>query len=156
MSHVDPPAALDAVGFLVGRFRGHGRFRRGQTVFEKDVVGRWEVGGHFLSLSMTASYRVADAVADVHHALAVIGCDHASGDLEARVFTDGGGVFEHRLIVDRGRIAFRDRVPHEVRAAEARTTLVVTPDGYEESLEITRGGERFEPYSFVRLLRLAE
>src|SRR2546423_14032228 len=70
MSHVDPPAILGTLGFLVGRFHGEGKFQRGGVTVAKDVIGRWEVGGHFLSLSMTALYRLRDAVADIHHAMA--------------------------------------------------------------------------------------
>lgn len=154
MSHVDPPVALGALGFLVGRFHGEGRFERGATTFEKQVVGQWEVGGHFLSLSMTASYRVEDVVADVHHALALVGVDPASGDLEAHVFTDGGQVLEHRLRLEADRLSFRDRVPHEAHAREARKILLRTAYGYDETLEVDRGGDGFETYSVVRLRRL--
>lgn len=154
MSHVDPPAALGTLGFLVGRFHGEGRFQRGAVTFEKEVVGRWEVGGHFLSLSMVASYRVEDVVADVHQALALVGVDPASGDLQAHVFTDGGQVLEHRLRLDADRLSFHDRVPHETRAKQARKTLVRTAYGYEETLEVDRDGDGFETYSVVRLRRL--
>jgi hypothetical protein len=153
MSHLEPPAALSALDFLIGRFQGEGNFARGETTFAKQVVGRWEVGGHFLSLSMTASYRVKNAIADVHHAMAVVGVDAASGDLEARVFTDGGQVLEHRLRVELDRILFRDRVPHETRAQQARKILLRTPYGYDEMLEVDRRGEGFETYSVVRLRR---
>jgi hypothetical protein len=153
MSHVDPPAALSALEFLIGRFRGEGTFEQGGTTFEKEVIGHWEAGGHFLSLSMTASYRVEGAIVDVHHAIAVVGVDPASGDLEARVFTDGGQVLEHRLRVEPDRILFPDRVPHEARARQARKILRPTPEGYDETLEIDRRGEGFETYSVVRLRR---
>ena len=155
MSHVDPPAALDALVFLIGRFRGEGRFERAGTTFEKQVFGRWEAGGHFLSLSMTAAYRVHDSVADVHHALAVVGLDAARAGLAARVFTDGDEMFELPLSVGLDRISFRDRAPHETAAREARKTLLRTPDGYQETLEVDRGSG-FETYSLVRLRRLAD
>ena len=151
MSHVDPPRSLGALDFLIGRFHGEGRFERGRTTYSKDVVGRWEVGGHFLSLSMMASYRVENRIADVHHAMAVVGVEPATGVFAARVFTDGGEVLEHRLLIDLDRVTFHDRVPHETRAQGARKTLVRTPYGYEETLELERAEDRFEIYSIVRL-----
>jgi hypothetical protein len=156
MSHVDPPVALGLLGFLVGQFHGEGWFQRGKTTFAKDVFGRWEVAGHFLSVSMSASYRVNDRVVDVHHALAVVGLERPSGAFQAHVFTDGGGVFEHRLLVEADRVSFDDRVPHESRASVARKILVRTSCGYDETLEIDRDGGGFETYSFVRLERIAE
>jgi len=154
MGHVDPSPHLGSLAFLVGRFRGEGRFRRGATSYSKDVVGRWEVGGHFLSLSMTASYRVEDRVADVHHALAIVGVERPGDAVAAHVFTDGGEVFEHRLVLQGDRITFGDRVPHETRARGARKTLVRTPYGYDETLELESEEDRFEVYSVVRLERL--
>ena len=154
MSHVDPPAILGTLGFLVGRFHGEGKFQRGGVTVAKDVIGRWEVGGHFLSLSMTAAYRLRDAVADVHHAMAVVGAGRSLGELHAHVFTDVGEVLEHHLVIEADRVTFRDRVPHEARARGARKTLVRTPYGYEEMLEVEREDLRFEVYSVVRLERL--
>ncbi|HSD10736.1 MAG TPA: hypothetical protein VLF14_07115 [Candidatus Binatia bacterium] len=156
MSHVDPPPILGALGFLVGRFRGEGTFERGATTFEKDVVGRWEVAGHFLSISMSASYRSNDRVMDVHHAMALVGVERRSGAFQAYVFTDGGEILEHRLVVEADRVSFDDRVPHESRARVARKILVRTAYGYDETLEIDREGGGFETYSFVRLERIAE
>jgi hypothetical protein len=157
MSHVDPSPDLATLGFLVGRFEGEGSLGRGATRVSKHVVGRWEVGGHFLSLAMTASYLVNQTLADVHHALAVVGVvTRPDGSLEARVFTDGGEIYEHRLVVEAGRLSFRDRVPHEVRASEARKILVPTDYGYDETLEIDRDGRGFERYSLVRLRRQAD
>jgi hypothetical protein len=156
MSHVDPTPSLGALGFLVGRFRGEGTFQRGATTFEKDVLGRWEVAGHFLSLCMSASYRVNDRVMDVHHAMALVGVERRSGAFQAHVFTDGGEIFERRLVVEAGRVSFGDRVPHESRARVARKVLLHTPYGYDETLEVDRGGGGFETYSFVRLERIAE
>jgi hypothetical protein len=155
VSHVEPPTALSALGFLIGRFRGEGKFERGKTSFEKQVVGRWEAGGHFLSLSMSAAYRVHDSIADVHHALAVVGLDAARAGLAARVFTDGDEVFELPLSVTLDRIWFRDRAPHETAARQARKILLRTTDGYQETLEVDRGSG-FEPYSLVRLRRLGD
>ncbi len=156
MSHVDPPVALGRLGFLVGRFHGEGRFQGGRTTFAKDVFGRWEAAGHFLSLSMSASYRVNDRVVDVHHALAVGGLERRSGVFRAHVFTDGGEILEHRPLVGADRVSFDDRVPHESRARAARKILVPTSYGYDETLEVDRDGEGFESYSFVRLDRIAE
>ena len=157
MSHVDPSPDLATLGFLVGRFTGEGSLGQGVTQVSKQVVGRWEVGGHFLSLAMTASYLVNQRLADVHHALAVVGVvTRPDGSLEARVFTDGGEIYEHQLVVEPGRVSFRDRVPHEIRASEARKILVPTDYGYDETLEIDRDGRGFERYSLVRLRRQAD
>ena len=82
MSHLEPPPALAALGFLVGRFQGEGRFEQAGTTFEKEVVGRWEAGGHFLALSMTASYRVRDAIADVHKPREKGSSDELKGAME--------------------------------------------------------------------------
>lgn len=154
MSHLAPPLTLEAIRFLVGHFHGEGRFEDGEITYEKEVIGRWEAGGHFLALSMKASYRENDAVADVHEAMAVVGIGRKGGALEAHVFTDGGLVFEHELELGADRVTFRDRVPHETRAREARKILVPQPYGYEELLELDRGGSRFEPYQVVRLRRV--
>jgi hypothetical protein len=156
MSHVAPPPSLGTLEFLVGRFRGEGTIGRGSTTFEKDVVGRWEVAGHFLSLAMSASYRVDDRVSDVHHAMALVGIERRSGAFQAYVFTDGGEIFEHRLVVEVGRVTFDDRVPHESRARLARKILVRRSYGYDETLEIDRDGGGFEAYSLVRLERITE
>jgi hypothetical protein len=158
MSHLEPsPSDRATLGFLVGRFTGEGALGKGVTRVSKQVVGRWEVGGHFLSLAMTASYLVGEEVADVHHALAVVGVmTRPDGSLDARVFTDSGQIYGHRLVVESGRVSFRDRVPHEIRASEARKILVATEYGYEETLEVDRGGQGFERYSVVRLRRQAD
>ena len=100
MSHIDPAPSLGALGFLVGRFRGEGTLQRGATTFEKDVVGRWEVAGHFLSLCMSASYRVNDRVMDVHHAMALVGVERGSGAFRAHVFTDGGEILVSRTTAE--------------------------------------------------------
>ncbi len=154
MSHIAPPARLEAIQFLVGRFRGHGRFEGGTITYEKEVFGRWEAGGHFLALSMKASYRDEEVVADIHEAMAVVGADRKSGGLSAHVFTDGGIVFEHQLELAPDRVSFRDRVPHEIRAREARKILMPTSYGYEELLQVDRGDDRFETYQVVQLRRL--
>lgn len=154
MSHIAPPPALEAIQFLVGRFRGHGRFEGGTITYEKEVFGRWEAGGHVLALSMKAAYREDDDVADVHEAMAVVGADRTSGGLQAHVFTDGGIVFEHRLELGPDRVSFRDRVPHEIRAKEARKILLPTAYGYEELLQVDRGDARFETYQVVQLKRV--
>jgi hypothetical protein len=154
MSHVAPPPSLGNLGFLIGCFRGRGTLEGGATAIEKDVVGRWEVGGHFLSLTMSASYRVNDQVMDVHRALAVVGVEPTSGAFQAHVFTDGGEILEHQLVVETGRVSFDDRVPHESRARFARKILVPTPYGYDETLEIDRGAGGFETYSLLRLERI--
>jgi hypothetical protein len=116
MSHVDASSDLATLGFLVGRFTGEGSLGQGATKVSKQVVGRWEVGGHFLSLAMTASYLVNQTLADVHHALAVVGVmTRPDGSIEARVFTDGGAIYEHRLVVEPGRVSFRDPTPRDPR-----------------------------------------
>src|SRR5256885_1523012 len=74
-----PAGQLRAARFLVGRFRGEGRFVTTGDVFEKEVVGAYEAGGRFISLRMQASYPLPDGGSDVHRALVVVGADARSG-----------------------------------------------------------------------------
>lgn len=145
------PSGLDSLGFLIGHFRGEGKFSSGGA-FAKEVVGSWEVAGRFLSLRMVASYHVGEEIDDVHHAMVLVGRDPKSREIAARAFTDGGAVVEYRLLVDGDRVTFDDRVPHEVRAQRARKTLERTAEGWREILELDHDGAgKLEPYSVVEM-----
>ncbi|MEA2626423.1 MAG: hypothetical protein QOD06_2468 [Candidatus Binatota bacterium] len=153
--HVTPDRAmLDALSFLVGRFRGAGSFIGCRTLVDKESTGSWEVSRCFLALRMAATYRIGESETDAHEALVLAGVNPHTRVIEARAYLDSGGTWDYRLDLDGVRVSFDDRVPHEVKAARARKLLVPTADGYDEILEIDRGDGRLEPYSVLEMKRV--
>jgi hypothetical protein len=153
--HAEPAAQLLAARFLIGRFRGQGRFVASGDVFHKEVVGAYEAGGRFISLRMQARYPLPEGGSDVHRALIVLGADGHGGRLLGRAFTDGGDL--HDYVVERreSRLEFDDRPPdHDRQWRRVRKTLRPTADGYEERLEVD-GGRGLETYLVVHMRPIA-
>jgi hypothetical protein len=148
-----PSAPLESLRFLLGRFRGEGRFADGK-LFRKEVVGSFEVGGRFLALRMAASHPLPGGGHDTHTALVLIGCDPWTGRLEGRAYTDGGAVEDYALEVRGGAVLFPVRAPHGSPARSARKILRPTAQGFDELLEIDPGSGAFEEYSRAELRRV--
>lgn len=148
------PQLLQKLEFLVGRFHGDGSYAKGRRRFHKQVVGVWEAGGQFLSLRMRVVYPLKDALLDVHEACVMLGCNATSQQLEARAYTDGGGLIDYQLSYDGQSLSFPDRPPgHQPKAKRARKILSPHESGFEERLEVDFGAGTFEPYSLVMMQR---
>jgi len=147
-----PAAQLRAVHFLSSRFRGAGRYADGSYSFTKELVGTYEAGGRVLALRMAAHYPTADHGLDVHRALVIVGIDDR-GALSGRAYTDGGDIHDYAITLASDELQFADRSPdHGARWKAVRKRLVPTTDGYEERLEVDRGGG-YEPFYAVAMQR---
>ena len=155
---------LQRLGFLVGHFQGEGQYLKGSRQFQKDVVGAWQAGGQFLSLRMRVTYPLQlelDGRLDVHDAFVVVGINPANKQLEARAYTDGGGMIDYQLEVSGPEIYFPDRLPgHQsqtkaLRARKQRARKVLCPheNGFEERLEVDFGTGDYEPYSRIIMIK---
>ena len=152
--HEQPPL-LQPLDFLAGRFQGDGTYTKGNRSFRKDVIGAWEAGGQFLSLRMRVIYPLKNGLLDVHEACVMLGCNTTSQQLEARVYTDGGGQVDYQIEWDGQNLSFPDRPPgHQPTARRARKILRPCDNGFEERLEVDFGTGEFEPYSSVVMLRV--
>jgi hypothetical protein len=153
--HGSGSGPLQQLQFLLGHFQGNGVFADGTNCFQKEVVGAWEVAGRFLALRMGVTYPLVDGHKDAHTALAMIGVHPDTGDMTARVYTDGGAMHDYRLEVVGDAIMFADRpeAHHNVAATRARKILHPTAYGFEERLELDRGTGNFEPYYIVPMHR---
>ncbi|NOT53848.1 MAG: hypothetical protein HOP18_04505 [Deltaproteobacteria bacterium] len=147
--------ALQPLRFLLGSFRGDGRYVNRDGSFQKEVIGSWEAGGRFLGIRMSVVYPLADGRKDIHDALVLIGPPAEDGLFVAHAYTDGGAIVEYRLSYESGTLSFADRPPneHRLQVARARKTLTPTVDGFEERLDIDRGNGQFETYSVIALRR---
>jgi hypothetical protein len=148
--------ALQPLRFLLGSFRGEGRYVNRGGSFKKEVTGSWEAGGRFLGVRMSVVYPLADGRKDIHDALVLIGPPLENGLFVAHAYTDGGAIVEYRLTDEDGILSFADRPPHEpgLQVARARKCFTPTVDGFEERLDIDRGDGRFEPYSVIAMQRI--
>jgi hypothetical protein len=146
---------LQPLRFLLGSFRGEGRYVHRPGTFEKEMSGSWEAGGRFLGVRMSVIYPLADGRKDIHEALVLIGPPSENGLFVAQAYTDGGAIVEYHLTYEDGALSFADRPPNErgLQVARARKCLTPTVDGFEERLDIDRGDGRFEPYSVIALRR---
>lgn len=148
------PQLLRQLEFLVGRFQGDGSYSKGGRRFHKEAVGAWEAGGQFLSLRMRVVYPLKDGLFDVHDACVMLGVNAGSQQLEARAYTDGGGLIDYALSWDGQSLAFPDRPPgHQPTAQRARKILSPHESGFAERLEVDFGTGAFEPYSLVMMQR---
>jgi hypothetical protein len=147
--------ALQSLRFLLGHFRGEGRYVHRSGTFEKEMTGSWEAGGRFLGVRMSVIYPLADGRKDIHEALVLIGPPSEKGLFVAQAYTDGGAIVEYHLTYEAGAVSFADRPPNEhgLQIARARKCFTPTADGFEERLDIDRGDGRFEPYSVIALRR---
>ena len=148
--------ALQPLRFLLGSFRGEGRYVHRSGSFEKEMMGSWEAGGRFLGVRMSVVYPLTNGRKDIHDALVLIGPPSENGLFVAHAYTDGGAIVEYRLAYKDGALSFADRSPNEhgLQVAWARKCFTPTVDGFEERLDIDRGDGRFEPYSVIAMYRI--
>lgn len=153
MGETPPPLVLGQLAFLVGRFRGEGVLPDGRVRVEKESVGSWEAGGHFLALRLVASYWVGERLADRHEAMVLVGIEPESLALSAEAFTDSGGKLRYVLEIENGALVFDDRPPHGTRAARARKTIAPTLGGYLERLDLESAAGALETYALLEMRR---
>jgi hypothetical protein len=148
-----PSAHIKPLEFLLGHFRGEGRYAMTDYAFDKEVIGSFEAGGRFLALRMDAAYPLADGRKDVHKALVVVGSE-PSGAISAHAYTDGGMVRAYAIERRDGILEFADVPPgHASQWKRARKTLRPTLEGFEERLEVDPG-DGFVPYYVIRMNRV--
>jgi len=109
--HGKPSAHLKPLRFLLGHFRGEGRYAMTEYAFQKEVIGSFEAGGRFIALRMDASYPLADGRKDVHKALVIVGSEPSSGNITAHAYTDGGIVREYSIAYSEQALEFTDVPP---------------------------------------------
>ena len=152
--HGKPSAHLKPLRFLLGHFRGEGRYAMTSYAFQKEVIGTFEAGGRFIALRMDASYPLADGRKDVHKALVIVGSEPASGSITAHAYTDGGIVREYAIERRQQALEFADEAPgHADQWKGARKILRPTPEGFEERLEVD-AGQGFVPYYTIPMRRI--
>ena len=152
--HGKPGAHLKPLRFLLGHFRGEGRYAMSEYAFYKEVVGSFEAGGRFIALRMDASYPLADGRKDVHKALVIVGSEPSSGNITAHAYTDGGIVREYAIARSAQALEFADLAPgHANQWKRARKIIRPTPEGFEENLEVD-GGQGFVPYYTIPMRKI--
>lgn len=152
--HGKPGAHLKPLRFLLGHFRGEGRYAMTEYAFHKEVIGSFEAGGRFIALRMDASYPLADGRKDVHKALVIVGSEPSSGNITAHAFTDGGIVREYAIARSALALEFADLAPgHANQWKRARKIIRPTPEGFEENLEVD-GGQGFVPYYTIPMRKV--
>jgi hypothetical protein len=147
---------LQPFRFLLGDFRGEGRYTHGDNVFQKELNGSWEANGRFLGLRMRVTYLLSDGRKDIHEALVLIGAHSTLGPFEAHAYTDSGAIQHYQLELNGETISFADRPPteHDSKIQRARKSLTPTPDGFEERVDVDRGDGTYTFYSIVRMQRI--
>jgi hypothetical protein len=154
-NHGKSGAHLKPLRFLLGHFRGEGRYAMTEYAFQKEVIGSFDAGGRFIALRMDASYPLADGRKDVHKALVIVGAEPSSGNITAHAYTDGGIVREYAIVYSEQALEFADVPPgHAEQWKRARKILKPTNDGFEESLEVD-AGEGFVPYYTIPMRKIA-
>jgi hypothetical protein len=153
--HGKPSAQLKPLRFLLGHFRGEGRFVMSEYAFRKEVIGTFEAGGRFIALRMDASYPLADGRNDVHKALVIVGSEPSSGNITAHAYTDGGIMREYAVERCEQSLEFADVPPgHADQWKRARKIIRPTPEGFEEFLEVD-AGQGFVPYYTIPMRKIA-
>ena len=151
--HGTPSAHMKPLEFLLGHFRGEGRYAMADYAFHKEVIGSFEAGGRFIALRMDASYPLADGREDVHKAFVIVGSE-PSGQISAHAYTDGGVMREYAIERHDENLEFADAPPgHASQWKRARKILRPTPDGFEERLEVDPG-DGFVPYYVIPMQRV--
>ena len=141
---------LNHLMFLLGHFRGDGRYVMTSYTFQKEVIGTFEAGGRFIALRMDASYPLPDGRKDVHKAFVIVGSEPSSETIKAHVYTDGGTVREYCIESGNGQLYFDDVPPgHGKLWQRARKILRPTAEGFEERLEVDSGDGSFVPYYVI-------
>lgn len=153
--HGSGSGPLQKLQFLLGHFQGDGKFVDGTDCFQKEAVGTWEVAGRFLAMRMGVTYPLVDGQKDSHTALAMVGVHPDSGEITARVYSDGGAMHDFHLEVVGDAVIFADRpeAHHDTPAQRARKILRPTPYGFDEVLELDHGNGQFEPHYIVPMHR---
>ena len=153
--HAKTSIHLKPLQFLLGHFRGEGRYAMTGYAFRKEMIGSFEAGGRFIALRMDVSYPLADGRKDVHKALVIVGSEPSSGHITAHAYTDGGIVREYVIARFEQALEFADLAPgHANQWKRARKIIRPTPDGFEEFLEVD-AGEGFVPYYTIPMRKIA-
>jgi len=88
--HLKPSVHLTPLQFLLGHFRGQGKYTMTPYTFHKEVIGTPEAGGRFIALRMGVSYPLVDGRTDVHNALVMVGAQASPDRFIAHAYTDAG------------------------------------------------------------------
>ena len=151
--HGKPSAHMKPLEFLLGHFRGEGRYAMADYAFQKEVIGSFEAGGRFIALRMDASYPLADGRKDVHKAFVIVGSE-PTGQISAHAYTDGGAMREYAIERRNENLEFADEAPgHASQWKRARKILRPTANGFEERLEVDPG-DGFVPYYVIPMQRV--
>jgi hypothetical protein len=154
--HLKPSVHLTPLQFLIGHFRGQGKYTMTSYTFHKEVIGTPEAGGRFIALRMGVSYPLVDGRTDVHNALVMVGAQASPDRFIAHAYTDAGIFRQYSVEGTEGGLKFEDLPPgHANQWRRARKLLRPTPAGFEEQLEVD-GGEGFVPYYIISMQRVAE
>jgi hypothetical protein len=152
-NHEKPSAHMRPLEFLLGHFRGEGKYAMTDYVFQKELLGSFEAGGRFIALRMDATYPLADGRKDVHKAFVIVGAEPA-GAIMAHAYTDGGVVREYAIAHNDREVEFADVPPgHASQWKRARKILRPTADGFEERLEVDPG-DGFVPYYIIPMRKI--
>jgi hypothetical protein len=152
--HLKPSVHLTPLRFLLGHFRGQGRYTMTPYTFQKEVIGTPEAGGRFIALRMGVSYPLVDGRTDVHNALVMVGAQTSPDRFIAHAYTDAGIFRQYSVEGTEGGLKFDDLPPgHAEQWRRARKILRPTPEGFEEQLEVD-GGEGFVPYYVISMQRV--
>jgi len=109
---------LQKLRFLLGRFRGEGRYTKGTGVFYKETRGTWEAGGRFIGLRMNVTYPLADGRRDIHEAFVMVGAGSTLASFEAQAYTDGGIIMNYHLESVMGMPSLLLIAPQQTSAAK--------------------------------------
>ena len=152
--HAKPSVYLAPLRFLLGHFRGEGRYTLTSYSFRKEVIGTPEAGGRFIALRMGVSYPLVDGRTDVHNAVVMVGAQASPDRFIAHAYTDAGIFRQYAVEGNEGGLKFDDLPPgHTEQWRRARKVLRPTPEGFEEQLEVD-GGEGFVPYYVISMQRV--
>jgi hypothetical protein len=153
--HLKPSVHLTPLQFLLGHFRGQGKYTMTPYTFHKEVIGTPAAGGRFIALRMGVSYPLVDGRTDVHNALVMVGAQASPDRFIAHAYTDAGIFRRYSVEGTEGGLKFDDLPPgHANQWRRARKVLRPTPAGFEEQLEVD-GGEGFVPYYIISMRRVA-
>jgi hypothetical protein len=153
--HLKPSVHLTPLQFLLGHFRGQGKYTMTPYTFHKEVIGTPEAGGRFIALRMGVSYPLVDGRTDVHNALVMVGAQASPDRFFAHAYSDAGIFRQYSVEGTEGGLKFDDLPPgHANQWRRARKVLRPTPAGFEEQLEVD-GGEGFVPYYIISMRRVA-
>lgn len=152
--HAKPSVHLAPLRFLLGHFRGEGRYTLTPYRFRKEVIGTPEAGGRFIALRMGVSYPLVDGRTDVHNALVMVGAQASPDRFIAHAYTDAGIFRQYSVEGSEGELKFDDLPPgHSEQWRRARKVLRPTPQGFEEQLEVD-AGDGFVPYYVISMERV--